>query len=67
MNDYLTDEEVERFISKYGEIYRKWVLGALAFSREKGYNLPPFTEPGDIGKIQELKYLFGLKKRARPT
>lgn len=55
----LTKEEIEKFITKYGEQHRKWVEDSLNWIRTQ----PQF----EINtKLAELRFLFGLKKRARP-
>lgn len=53
--------EIERFITKYGEKHRKWVLGAHEFWCNEWY--PKY---GPFSKLDEVQYLLNLKKRARP-
>ncbi len=55
------DEEVERFIAKYGEKHRKWVLGAHEFWCKEWS-----VRYGPTSKLDEAQYLLNLKKRARP-
>ncbi len=57
----LSIEEIEIFISKYGESHRKWVFGAHDFW--VNHLTPIFIGDGPVSKIDELRYLFDLKKR----